>query len=289
MTSRGAGFGFLLFTATGWGLSWPAIKHLVGLLPPLAVRAWPALVGATILALLARAMGERLAVPRGLLPRLLLVSVLNVSCWMGLTTGALLWLSATEAAIACYTMPIWTALLAWPVLGERPTALRVLALAIGFGGLLVLMLGHGAAPGLNKLPGVLLCLGAAVTFAIGTVLIKRTPLGLTPLASAAWQVGLGALPILGLSLAFERVEPAAVTATAWALLGFSAVVPLCLCYAGWFAALRRLPASAASVGTLLAPVVGVTAAALSLGEPFGPREAVALAATLVGVVLAVRG
>ncbi len=264
------------------------MKVLVGEMPPLAARAWPAMVGAGVLAAIALAAGESLAITRAILPRLALAALLNVSCWMGFATFALLWLSASEAAITCYTMPIWTTLLAWPLLGERPTARRIIALLIGFAGVAVLMLGQGVSLGLAKLPGVLLTLGAAVTFAIGTVVTKRWPLALPPLSSAAWQVGLGGAPLLLASLAFEPLNPGAISDTAWALLAYSAIIPLCLCYAGWFAALRRLPASTATIGTLLAPVIGVCVAAIALGEPFGPREIVALSLTLGGVVLAVR-
>jgi drug/metabolite transporter (DMT)-like permease len=289
MTPRTTGFLLLLFTACGWGFAWPAMKFLVGEMPPLAMRAWPAMVGASVLAMIALAAGEKLAITRAIFPRLALAAFLNVACWMGFSTFALLWLSASEAAITCYTMPIWTAILAWPVLGERPTARRVIALLIGFTGVAVLMLGQGVSIGMAKLPGVALTTGAAITFAIGTVVTKRWPLELPPITSAAWQVGLGGAPMLLASLLFERLDPSLISGTAWALLAYSAVIPLCLCYAGWFAALRRLPASAASIGTLLAPVIGVCVAAIALGEPFGVREVVALSLTLGGVVLAVRG
>nr|WP_281417378.1 DMT family transporter [Plastoroseomonas hellenica] len=279
----------MLLTAAGWGLNWPAMKLLVGELPPLALRAWPGLAGAAILACLALAMGESLAVRAAVLPRLILISLLNVTSWMGLAIFSLYWLSASEAAITCYTMPIWTVIFAWPVLGERPTARRLIALAIGFAGVAVLMLGHGIEIGLAKLPGVLFASGAALLFAIGTVVTKRWPVTMPPLAGAAWQVGIGCVPLMALSLAFEAVDPASVPASRWLLLAYAALVPLCICYAGWFAALRRLPASVASVGTLMAPVVGVIASATALGEPFGAREVLALVLTLGGVVLAARG
>lgn len=265
------------------------MKLLVGELPPLALRAWPGLAGAAILACLAWAMGESLAVRAALLPRLILISLLNVTSWMGLAIFSLYWLSASEAAITCYTMPIWTVIFAWPVLGERPTAQRLIALAIGFAGVTVLMLGHGIEIGLAKLPGVLFASGAALLFAIGTVVTKRWPVTMPPLAGAAWQVGIGCLPLMVLSLTLETVDPTAIPASRWLLLAYAALIPLCICYAGWFAALRRLPASVASVGTLMAPVVGVIASAIALGEPFGLREILALALTLGGVVLAARG
>jgi len=75
----------------------------------------------------------------------------------------------------------------------------------------------------------------------------------------------------------------------WALMAYSAAVPLCLCYLAWFAALRRLPAGLAATGTLLAPVVGVLGSALVLGEAFAAPELLAMGLTLGGVALAARG
>jgi drug/metabolite transporter (DMT)-like permease len=61
-----------------------------------------------------------------------------------------------------------------------------------------------------------------------------------------------------------------------------------LCYVSWFAALRRLPSALASIATLLTPVVGVLAAALSLGEALGIKEILAMTLTCAGVALALR-
>ena len=69
---------------------------------------------------------------------------------------------------------------------------------------------------------------------------------------------------------------------------YMTAVPMGLCYMTWFAALRRLPPTTASLATLLTPVIGVVAAAFVLGEPLGPRELAALALTLGGVALALR-
>jgi drug/metabolite transporter (DMT)-like permease len=85
------------------------------------------------------------------------------------------------------------------------------------------------------------------------------------------------------------VDVAAISTQSWLLLLYGGIAPLGLCYLAWFAALKRLPASAAAAGTLLTPVVGVITAALFLGEPLGLREVLALSLTIGGVVLAIRG
>ena len=111
---------------------------------------------------------------------------------------------------------------------------------------------------------------------------------MTPLASRAWQLALGCMPMVAMGIAFEHPALADVSATGWALMLYMTAVPMGLCYLTWFAALRRLPPTTASLATLLTPVIGVVAAALTLGEPLGAREALALTLTLGGVALALR-
>ena len=113
------GLGCLVVTAFGWGLNWPATKFLLEQCPPLTARGIAGMVAALALAGIAAARGENLAVPPGLRLRLVASALLNVSAWMGLTTLSLLWLNAGEAATLAYTMPVWAALLAWPILGEQ--------------------------------------------------------------------------------------------------------------------------------------------------------------------------
>jgi drug/metabolite transporter (DMT)-like permease len=283
------GLVLLLLAVIGWGSNWPPIKMILEEIPVFTARAWPGLAGAAGLALLVRLSGESLAVPAGLWPRLWVAALLNITAWMGLSTLALLWLNASEACLVCYTMPLWAVLLAWPILGERPGPRRLIALGMGFLGLLIIIGGRGVELGLAKLPGVALALGAAVLFALGTVLTKKRPLPLTPGAAVVWQVLLGMLPIMAMALILDRPDPAAISPRTWALLAYSAVVPLCLCYLAWFAALRRLPAGLAATGTLLAPVVGVLGSALVLGEAFAMPEMAAMLLTLGGVALAARG
>lgn len=163
------GIGCLFVTALGWGLNWPATKFLLEQCPPLTARGVSGIVASMALAGLAASRGESLTVPHRLWGRLILASLLNVSAWMGLTTVSLLWLNAGEAATLAYTMPVWTALLAWPILGERLVPRRIAALVLGIGGIAVLVGGNGLNIDVAKLPGVAIVLAAAMLFALGTV------------------------------------------------------------------------------------------------------------------------
>ncbi|HZC95510.1 MAG TPA: DMT family transporter [Bradyrhizobium sp.] len=283
-----AGLMFLAITSVGWGFNWPVTKYLLGELPPLTLRGTTGVIGACLLAVLALARGQSLKVEPRLLPRLMLAALLNVTGWMVLMGLALLWLPASEAALIAYTMPVWASMLAWPVLGERPTLLRTVSLLMAFAGLAAIMGGNGLSASSAKLPGIIMALAGAVGFALGTVLAKKLPLQMAPIPAAAWQIGLGCLPVAIVGLCVETTHLETLSALGWWLLIYSIVIQFCVAYVSWFAALARLPASVAAIGTMAVPVIGVVASALALHEPLGPAQIVALVFTLAGVVLATR-
>ena len=283
-----AGLMFLAITSVGWGFNWPVTKYLLGELPPLTLRGATGVVGAALLAALALLRGQSLHVPRQMWPRLVIAAVLNVGCWMVLMGLALLWLPASEAALIAYTMPIWASILAWPILGERPNSLRVISLVMAFAGLAAIMGGNGFSASMTKLPGIIMALGGALGFAVGTVLAKKLPLRLPPLSAAAWQIGIGCLPVAVVGLGIEHADFTRVSELGWILVAYSTVVQFCISYVSWFAALARLPASVAAIGTMAVPVIGVVASAVALHEPLGPGQIAALIFTLAGVALAAR-
>lgn len=285
---RAIGYLLLLGTSVGWGLNWPATKRLLTELPPLTGRGVTGIVGAMLLALIAVAAGQSLRVPRAQRARLVLYAILNVSSWMALMGLALIYLPAGEAAVLAYTMPVWAAVLARPILGERISLLRVVAMGMALAGLVALMGGSGIGGAREKLPGIAFAMVGAFAFALGTVLAKRWPLTLPPLTSAVWQIGIGCLPVTALGFLIETSDFVHLSSLAWVLLVYAVVVQFCVAYVCWFAALQRLPASVAAIGTMMVPVIGVLASAAALGEPLGPSKIAALLFTVGGVALATR-
>jgi drug/metabolite transporter (DMT)-like permease len=283
-----AGLMFLAITSIGWGFNWPVTKFLIGELPPLTLRGLSGVIGALLLAALAVLRRQSLHVPRAMWPRLLVAAFLNVTGWMVLMGLALLWLPASEAALIAYTMPVWASLLAWPILSEQPTLLRTLALIMAFAGLASIMGGNGISASEAKLPGIIMALIGSIAFAVGTVLSKRWPVHLPPIPGAAWQVGVGCLPVAIVGLAVETAHWDKMTLTGEVLLVYSVLGQFCIAYVCWFAALARLPASVAAIGTMAVPVIGVVTSAIALGEPLGAGQIAALTFTLGAVALATR-
>ena len=231
---------------------------------------------------------ERPWPPRDQWPRLLLFAMLNYGLFIVLTTLSLVWLKASEAVVITYTLPVWASLLAWPMLGERPTVQRILALILALGGVALLVGADTAEATWQKLPGAAVGLAAAVLFGVGTVLAKKKPLRLPPTTSVAWQALLGMVLVVALA-SFEQPDWGRVTAGGWVSIAYIATVPMTFAYLAWFRALRMVPASTAATTVLVSPLVGVIGSGVLLGETFGPRQIVALAMTLAGVALAARG
>ena len=161
-------------------------------------------------------------------------------------------------------MPIWAALLARVVLGERITAVRALALALCVAGMLVLIYPLMSA----GVPlGILLALGAAVSWAAGTIYLKWAHIEADPMAVTFWQLFIGFFVVAALSLAFEgapHLWPLR-TETLVAVV-FSGLVGSGIAYFLWFDIVRRVPAMTASLGVLSVPPVGVFGAVMLLGE-----------------------
>ena len=172
--------------------------------------------------------------------------------------------ATSRVAVLSYTMPIWASLLAYPVLGERLNLRRGIALLLCAAGLSVLTY---PLVGSSDLKGLLLALSAAVSWAAGTVYLKWAQIHADPVAISAWQVVVALLvciagvPLLEGPLQLWPMDPL----TFWALL-FSGIVGSGFAYLLWFEIVRRLPAVTASLGVLSAPVVGVVASVLVLGE-----------------------
>ena len=281
------GISYLLLASVVWGINWSLVKFLLSELPPLSARAIAGVIGAAVTFAFAAARGEALMPPINGWQRLLIAAGLNYTAWAALTAVALIWLYASETVIIAYTLPIWTALMARPLLGERLTFARVFGMALGLSGVILLVFVQPKGGGWTTLLGAAFALSGSVLFGLGAVLSKMRPLLMPPIAAVAWQIALGTVPLL-LGMFFEQPSFAAIDVRGWLALTASGVLALGVGYVSWFAALQRLPASVVTTGSLLVPVIGVATSAIFLREPLGLRECSALVLTLSGVVVASR-
>lgn len=278
----------LIVIALGWGTNWPAMKIGLAEIPPWTFRLMCVALGGTALLALTRLNGGRPSIPQGTLAPLVLVSLLNVTGWQMFSAFGLLHIGSGRAAIIAFTMPLWASMLGVAFLGERPGPRQVLALALGLCAL-ALLLGRDVAT-LGTVPiGGLFMLCAALSWASGTVLVKRIGWrGMPVTALVGWQLLLGGIPVLvGCWLIEGAPAFDAYSFEAYLAVAYAAGVGMVLCTAGFFKLVTLVPAGVAATGTLAVPVVGVVSSALILAEPIGPAELAALALVVSGLFLLV--
>jgi O-acetylserine/cysteine efflux transporter len=118
--------------------------------------------------------------------------------------------------------------------------------------------------------GLALTLGAAGSWAIANLIVKRIP-GERPLAVVVWASAVAAIVMLPVALVADGPEYVWSTigrmdATAWLGIAFQAWPTTLLAFGIWAWLLRRYPAALVAPFTLLVPIVGMTSAVLLLGE-----------------------
>ncbi len=283
-----SGYALLAGLTFFWGINWPALKIVLAEVPVWWFRSLCLVVGGIGLILVTRLTGHGVGVPRHERQALLLCALFNVVGWHLCSAYGISLMPAGRAAIIAFTMPLWAALLGSLLLAEPLTPSKLIGLALGLAGLAVLI-----GPDLVVLEtaplGALFMLLAALSWATGTVILKRFAWSVPTTSLVGWQLLAGALPVtVGAVLleplpALGELSAAALGATAYIL-----VFPMLFCQWAFFETVRLFPASIAAIGTLAIPVVGVYASALVLGEAVGPRELTALVlicAALAGVLL----
>ena len=272
----------LLLNAFVWGVSWLPFRQL-------ALRGWHPLwttalvylvVVAAMLALRWRRCRGFFAT-RGLVPLALAAGLTNAGFNWGVTQG-----DVVRVVLLFYLMPLWSALLAWPMLGERPTPGALLRVALALGGVvIVLKTPEVAWPVPASLPDWL-GVGAGFCFALTNILLRRARHASGELRAVAMFGGCMAVALAlalgGTALGALAPPPlAAPGGSGWAALlgGGFILANVCLQYAA-----VRLPASVVSV-IMLSEVLFASASSVVLGAAvLAPRIGLGGALIVVAAV-----
>ena len=248
-----------------WGINWPIMKLGVTGFPPLTFRTLCMWLGTPVLGVALLAMRVPLRIEREHWPELLVLAVFNMFFWHALIIIAVQSLSSGRAAILGYTMPMFSAVLGAMFFGNR-LAGRAWA-GVGAATLgVVLLLWHEITNLSGRPLGVLLALGAASTWALGTQLLRRTKMPVPTLAISFWMTVLTTVVMTVLAVVFEQDRWVAPSSTTWGSILFNAVLVFGFAQTAWFYLARSLPPVASTLSVMLIPVVGVFSGALWLGE-----------------------
>jgi drug/metabolite transporter (DMT)-like permease len=279
----------LLFVVFAWGISWPVNKLLIQSVPPLwmaAIRSGLSMVA--VFAIVA-ATGRLVLPKRGDWPVLTSIALLHMVGFVVATSIGLLFVPAGRTVVLAYTTPLWVTPGAALFLGERLTPRRLLGVALGVAGLLVLF--NPLAFDWGDRDGVLgnaLILLAAFFWAASILHIRGHRWVSSPFELVPWEMVLATLILVPLA-ALTPLPAIEWTPQLWLLLLYAAVPGGGLAYWAAATASRGLPAATTSLGLLGAPVVGLIASTLWLGEAPSVALAVAVVLILGGVTVGSTG
>jgi drug/metabolite transporter (DMT)-like permease len=287
---RGQTYLLLAFIVLAWGSNYPLMKLAIADMPPLAFTAVRLFGAAAVLGIILAWKRQPLLPVAGERRPLAIAGLFQIAGMLGLTIIGLTTVSPGRAGLLVYTMQLWAVPLSMLILREKPGARMLVGSAIGLAGILVFFIPssidwHDPA----TLPGYTLILLAAIAWALGSCLYRRHAWQSSFMAQTLWQIGVSALAISALSLAFEHDGTFHLTARLGAIVVFNWFVPTALGLWCWSKVLSVMPVSTAGQWLLLTPLVGLMLSVVFMNEPVTLALVTSTVLITGGILLTVQG
>ncbi|MNH80330.1 putative amino-acid metabolite efflux pump [compost metagenome] len=263
MLSRTRTVVYLIFLVLVWGINWPLSKHALLYSPPLLFAGLRLLIGGILLLLIAIPRYRQLRF-KTTWPLYFISAIFNIILYYGLQTIGLGYLPAGLFSAIVFLQPVLLGISAWVWLGERMYGLKIVGLILGFLG--VGVIGGGGLTGSLSLVGVMLALGSAVSWTLGTVYMKKITGKVDSIWIATLQILIGGIVLLVLGSFTESWS-----AIQWngSFMLDTLFIAIFVIAVGWLIFFKLVGSGEAStVGsyTFLIPVISIICSVIFMGE-----------------------
>ena len=215
----------LLVLTLVWGTNWPLFPLAVREVSVWTFRAVAVSVAGVVLLLVARLRGQSLVIERRHWPTIAAATFFYLVLWNIASTYSAILIPSGQSAVLGFTMPLWSALIAWAVLGQRLGARLLLAIALGAAAVLLLMV-----PGIEAYAqaplGFALGLLAGIGWAVGTLILKHKHVDVPATVLTGWQLLIAAVPITIGALILGDGDWFVPSWQSIAVIGYIALVPM---------------------------------------------------------------
>ena len=264
-----------------WSSAYATARVIVADAPPLLSLAIRFTLSGGLAVAVGLLMGQSLRLTRLQWRATLIFGICQNAIYLGLNFVAMQWIEASLAAIIASTMPLLVAALGWALFGERIRPLGLLGLALGFGGVALIMasrLQGGAEP-----LGLALCLVAALALALATLMVRGAASGGNLWIVIGYQMWVGGAVLWILAAAGESWQ--ITVSPHWlAAMAYQIVMPGIVATVLWFGLVGRIGAVKAATFHFLNPFFGVATAALLLGEAIRTTDMIGVAIVMAGIL-----
>ncbi|WP_172197126.1 DMT family transporter [Saccharibacillus qingshengii] len=258
-------FGMIVALVLIWGVSWSIYKVALDYTPPLLFAGLRTLIGGLLLMLFLLPKRSRIRWKQNW--NVYVVSaLLNVVLFYGLQTIGLLYMPSGLFTVLVYLQPVLVGLLAWVWLDERMNPLKAIGLLLGFLGVISVSLGGFS--GHVAVIGVVLAIATAVSWALGTVFIKKSGSSVDSLWLVAFQCTLGGFVLTFAGSLTENWTDIVWNGAYWTGLLFGICFGIALSWILYITLTQAGEASQVASYTFIVPLLSVLIGTLALHEPF---------------------
>jgi drug/metabolite transporter (DMT)-like permease len=269
-----------------WGFNNVAIKLAIHDIPPLIQSSARSAIAAILVGAWTQARGIPLFKRDGTLRAGILAGVLFALEFLLIYRG-LVWTTATRGVLFLYLAPFFIVIGSrWLIPGDHFHVSQWLGLLLSFVGIVIAFGLPTPAADSRQVLGDLMLVGGAAAWAATTLTIKASALNrISAEKTLLYQLVVSA-PLLGLgAIVFGERITATPSAVAIGAFAYQTIYVVSITFTIWFVLVVRYSAARLSVFTFLAPLFGVAAGHLVLGEPLTPAFAVAVVLVAAGLLL----
>jgi drug/metabolite transporter (DMT)-like permease len=274
-----------------WGTTYLALRIAVLHFPPFLFTALRQTTAGLILASVMLSVGKIAFPKKDLIIRQAIGGFFMLTLGNGLVAWAEMHIPSGIAAIICSLMPVAVILINLALSrDEKPTLPIALGVALGLIGVLLIFSEHVSEFSKTEyLIGIVLTFVAVLSWAGGSIWIKKKNTDSDPFLNAALQMFFGGLWCFPLSLMFDDLSAVSWSAEAGYSLLYLIVFGSLIAYASYSYALRKLPMTIVSMYAYINPLVAVLLGWLVLDEKFNLKIVVAFLLTVAGIYIVNKG
>jgi drug/metabolite transporter (DMT)-like permease len=276
--SRSKTISLITFLVVVWGISWPIYKIALEYTPPLLFAGLRTFIGGMLLILVFWSKRKQIRWKESW-PIYLISSLFNVALFYGLQTVGMMHMPSGLFSVIVYLQPVLVGIMAWIWLGESMTALKIVGLIIGFLG--VAAVSAGGLSGHIAYLGIVLALITSVSWAIGTVYVKKVSHRVDSIWLVAFQCTFGGIALTTVGSVTEKWSNIVWNMHYVTGLVFGIVLGISVSWVVYFKLVNAGDASKVASYTFLVPLIAVASGVLFLHESFSIYLLVGL--VLIGI------
>jgi len=274
-----------------WGTTYLALRIGVTQFPPFLFSALRFFLAGPILVGLMLSLGKVSWPDKNNLLRQAVAGFFMITLGISVVGWAEMYVSSGLAAIICSMMPMWVVLINVSIdRQDRPTLPIALGLLVGLSGVIMIFSEHLRDFSQSTYTvGIILTFLANMSWAVGSVWIKKKNEKTNSFLNAGFQMFFGALFLIPLSLIFDDYKTIHWTTAVISSLLYLTLIGSVAAYACYSYAIKKLPMTLVSVYAYINPIVAVILGWLVLDEKLNARIGIAIGVTIAGIYWVNRG